>query len=176
MKEIPARWVGETESREVAPNRLSFPGDMLLVRRSGTDRWFIMRCPCGCGDDVPVNLDPRTGPAWRLYKPGRRATLYPSVWRDNGCRSHYIVHHGMIWLFTRVAGDWGEHSIDGSVVQAIEVVLTDRYVHFTHIADLSMQEPWDAYLACEQLRATGAAECGTGKLQQHYRRLRLRTE
>jgi hypothetical protein len=57
-----------------------------------------MRCPDGCGETLVVNLDPRAGKAWKLDMRTGKATLYPSVWRDGGCGSHFIVWRGdVLW-------------------------------------------------------------------------------
>jgi hypothetical protein len=38
-----------------------------------------------------VNLDPRAGPAWKLYDREDSLTLFPSVWRESGCEAHFIL-------------------------------------------------------------------------------------
>jgi hypothetical protein len=59
----------------------------------------VLSCPCGCGDEISVNLDPRTGPAWRTYQTARGFTLFPSIWRESGCKSHFIIWEDRIlWL------------------------------------------------------------------------------
>lgn len=60
-------------------------------------RAALFDCPCGCGDVVVINTDPRTGPAWRIRIDAMGATLMPSVWRTTGCRSHFIVWRSGIW-------------------------------------------------------------------------------
>jgi hypothetical protein len=61
------------------------------------DSWWgaAMRCPCGCGDNIQLNLLPQSRPAWRAqtYLDGT-ITLSPSVWRQKGCRSHFVVTRG----------------------------------------------------------------------------------
>src|SRR5258708_7376675 len=54
------------ESRASAADLLKSPGDAVLIQR-GQPRWLILKCPCGCGDEIPVNLDRRAGKAWRFY-------------------------------------------------------------------------------------------------------------
>jgi hypothetical protein len=56
-----------------------------------------MVCPCGCGDVVQLNLLPTTRPRWRVEDhPNGTVTLFPSVWRQKGCRSHYHLRRGVI--------------------------------------------------------------------------------
>ena len=71
-------------------------GRLAVVVRD-TPRAALFDCPCGCGDVVVINTDPRTGPAWRIRIDSTGATLMPSVWRTTGCRSHFIVWRSSIW-------------------------------------------------------------------------------
>src|SRR5689334_18313760 len=59
------------------------PGAFVAVVR-GAPRAAVFRCPCGCGDTLVANTDPKTGPAWRLRLDVHGATLTPSVWRTTG--------------------------------------------------------------------------------------------
>src|SRR6267378_4236509 len=78
---------------------VSAPGDAVLIER-GTPRWLLLACPCGCGAELPINLDRRAGKAWRVYKHGTTTlSVYPSVWRDTDCGSHFIIWRGNILLF-----------------------------------------------------------------------------
>lgn len=56
-----------------------------------------MRCPCGCGDSIHLNLLEQESPSWqlRMHKDGS-VSLLPSVWRTKGCRSHFFVRNGCI--------------------------------------------------------------------------------
>jgi hypothetical protein len=82
-------------SRASASEYLKRPGDAVIVERQGP-RWLIMMCPCGCGAQLPINLDGRAGPAWRLYVSRKAVSLYPSVWRDSDCKSHFIIRRNKI--------------------------------------------------------------------------------
>lgn len=94
-------WVSEIRlSRTVDRHHLALPDvgpeRAVLVSR-GVDCAVVMRCPDGCGDILTVNLDPRSGPAWRLYGwKGDRFSLFPSVWRTSACRAHFIVWHSEV--------------------------------------------------------------------------------
>lgn len=70
--------------------QLHAPGDALLIER-GSPRWLVLLCPCGCGEQLRINLDRRAGPAWRLFRDRRGITIHPSIWRDSGCQSHFII-------------------------------------------------------------------------------------
>lgn len=58
-------------------------------------------CPCGCCSLIQLNLLPEARPCWshRLASWGE-VSLYPSVWRKGGCRSHFIMRKGRIrWCY-----------------------------------------------------------------------------
>jgi hypothetical protein len=60
--------------------------------------WSVsMLCPCGCGDLIQLNLLPQVRPCWQVeaHKDGT-VTIAPSIWRQQGCRSHFFVRNGHI--------------------------------------------------------------------------------
>src|SRR3954470_19533554 len=91
------RLCAEVEHRYDGDPLLRQPGDAVLVHR-GRPRSLLIACPDGCGETLSINLDPRGGKAWRLYRKGSAISLSPSVWRDGGCESHFIVWRSrIIW-------------------------------------------------------------------------------
>jgi len=69
-----------------------------------------MICPCGCKEVINLNLLQKVRPRWSVkeHKDGT-ITLTPSVWRQNGCRSHFIVRQGRIEWF-KADSDWRQHA------------------------------------------------------------------
>ncbi len=60
--------------------------------------WFVaLKCPCGCGDVIHLNLLPEANPYWKVesHSDGT-VSLKPSVWSLKGCGSHYFVRNGEI--------------------------------------------------------------------------------
>jgi hypothetical protein len=55
------------------------------------------RCPCGCGALIELNLLPEARPSWQVkpYWDGT-VSLYPSVNRLTGCRSHFWINRGLV--------------------------------------------------------------------------------
>lgn len=55
-------------------------------------------CPCGCRASVWLNLlRDKNRPRWEIIR--HRAggfSIAPSVWRVNGCRSHFILRRSRI--------------------------------------------------------------------------------
>lgn len=163
---------GVVSSRDLAANRLSKPGDAVVVER-GRPRMLVMRCPCGCGDDLLVNLDRRVGPAWRYYSTRRGLTLYPSYWREGNCGSHFIVWNDRIyWCYgweTDESEDW---SVPEAVEEAVLAALPDdRFVKYGDLADELGLIPWEALQACRQLVERGAAVAGKRFRSPKFRRL-----
>ena len=56
-----------------------------------------MLCPCGCGDMIQLNLLPQVRPCWKVttHEDGT-VTMAPSIWRQEGCKSHFFVRRGRI--------------------------------------------------------------------------------
>jgi len=74
------------------------------VLEDGIPWYACLRCPCGCGATVFLSLLTEDYPSWRLSEnTDGTVTLYPSVWRTTGCRSHFSIRRGHI-LWHR-AGD-----------------------------------------------------------------------
>lgn len=159
--------------RAEASSLLKFPGDAVLVER-GRPRLLVLSCPCGCGEEVPINLDSRAGPAWHYYtRPKYGVSLFPSVWRDTGCRSHFIVWRDHIWLFGPTEDTFEEDrsSLDGtSTVEAVLEQLPESFVAFASIAEQLDAVPWDVLAICRRLVRRGLAIEGKGKQRGHFRR------
>lgn len=60
-------------------------------------KWALFKCPCRCGDVVTLSLQQVHLPHWRLTRTlSGHPTLYPSIWRNKGCLSHFWVHDGRV--------------------------------------------------------------------------------
>lgn len=71
--------------------------DLVLTQDDGEDWSVGLRCPCGCGATIELMTLPGANPRWSVQvDEAGRPTLYPSVWRQKGCRSHFWVRHGRI--------------------------------------------------------------------------------
>jgi Family of unknown function (DUF6527) len=157
---------GQVSHRHEANRLLTEPGATVLVHR-GVPRSVAMACPDGCGEQLTVNLDERAGPAWRHYQDGQRLTIFPSVWRDTGCKSHFIVWRSKIYWC-----DWNEEldAPDLEVLAQVRGALPDDLTSYVAIADALRLVPWAVLSACNRLTAQGIAVRGQGKLLGHFRR------
>jgi len=165
---------GIVSGRTQASGLLTAPGDAVLVQRS-RPRLIILACPCGCGDEIPVNLDSRAGKAWRFYpNESNSITLFPSVWRDTGCESHFIIWRDRIWLFGSHSGDEDRYGDWFDTAPSTDLVLShlqsDSFVHFSEIAERIDAIPWDVLAVCRSLVRVGAAMEDKGKRRGKFRR------
>ena len=77
---------------------VAIPERTVVVAREDGDLWSAgMICPCGCGRRIELMLLPQVKPRWdvRVGKAGR-PTLWPSVWANDGCRSHFWLRDGEV--------------------------------------------------------------------------------
>jgi hypothetical protein len=158
---------GTVPTRTEASPLLKTAGDAVLISR-GRARVLLLVCPCGCGEHFPINLDERAGPAWRLYR-GRTGavTLYPSVWRESGCCSHYIIWRNQILLFGESEDEFdGSLSGDDAMPRreaVLERIPANEMISFFDIAEALGAVPWDVLKVCRQLVRSGLVREGRGK-------------
>lgn len=70
---------------------------LYLVGDSGSTWAAAFLCPCGCGEVIQLSLMPDDRPRWTLtLHDDKTVTLYPSVWRVRGCKSHFFVRQSMV--------------------------------------------------------------------------------
>lgn len=154
----------QVEQRRDANALLTMPGDAAFVHR-GVPRSLVLACPDGCGELLTINLDARAGKAWRAYGTDEGLSLFPSVWRETGCKSHFILWRSKIYWC-----DWGEELETPSkyVVHHVRDALSNQLVHYVNIADQLNLVPWAVLSACIQLVRQGIAHEGSGKQRGHF--------
>jgi hypothetical protein len=165
MKEI-----GPFDSQVVARRTLGEPNQVAVVER-GIPRTLLMPCPDGCGEMLTINLDPRVGKAWRLYRRDGRLSLFPSVWRDTGCESHFVFWDNIVFWFDKL--DTEEPSLGTQQLQEDALgTLSDRdFMSFVEVADRLNDIPWKIERILRRHVAVGKAEEREGKERGFFRRL-----
>ena len=178
MKNTPLSLKSVVQSRSQVSSELMKPGDAVLVFRS-QPRWLLLKCPCGCHDEIPLNLDWRAGKAWRLYNSmDQELTIFPSVWRDTGCFSHFIIRNGHILLFNEQ--EEYEHLLhpfdDVHLIaeRVKEYWNCDSWVHYLSVADELGEIPWDVLDACRSLVSSGFLLQGRGEKRTFFRKYQSR--
>ena len=85
-----------------------------LVGAEGSPSFALMVCPCGCGATLAANLLPGATPrwSWDVHNDGT-ISLHPSLWRIEGCRSHFLLRRGqIIWCNTTILPRPPQDSVD----------------------------------------------------------------
>src|SRR5665647_301807 len=73
-------------------------GLIYLVAPKNEPLWALLRCPCGCSAVITLSLQKAHRPHWTLTATeAHRPTLYPSVWRNVGCLSHFWIRDGRVF-------------------------------------------------------------------------------
>jgi hypothetical protein len=160
-----SNYKGETEHQSAAASLLREAGDIALVTR-GVPRSVVILCPDGCGERITVNLDRRSGPAWRLYNTGGKLTLFPSVWRESGCKAHFILWNDVIyWSGLGNVELSNRAHLQKRVLESLNGILTP----YSEIAAELDEIPWAVLLACRALARSEAVEEGKGPKQGFFR-------
>lgn len=175
MKNLRIHLKAELTSRAGADQHLTTPGDAVLIARD-TPRWLLLQCPCGCGEQIPVNVDKRAGKAWRLYRSADKSiTLFPSVWRDTGCQSHFVIWRNRILMFglDRVSGEAPVEDVDiGSLARRVFAAWpATGLVPYVDVADTVGEIPWDVQEACRALVKSKLLTEGVGRQRGMFRRV-----
>lgn len=151
------RLVGDAEYRDQAEATLNTAGDASMVFRA-RPRSIVMACPDGCGETLVINLDCRSGKAWRFDMRGEGLTLFPSVWREGGCESHFIVWRGyIVWCDRFQAGNREppeNPQLDSIVLSAMDEVQSRTAVDLAGIID---ELVWDVNRVANRLVRHGLA-------------------
>lgn len=72
-------------------------GQFYCVVSGDKPKWSLFRCPCGCESVVTLSLQRAHMPHWQVKRSrAGRPGLYPSVWRDSGCLSHFWLNDGRV--------------------------------------------------------------------------------
>lgn len=72
-------------------------GLVFLVVEDGIEEFLALRCPCGCGATICLNLLPDERPRWSIRRhEDDTFSVHPSIWRTTGCRSHFFIRSGRI--------------------------------------------------------------------------------
>lgn len=140
---------GSTSRFSEAVPKLVVPGDYVVVVRS-VPRSIVMACPDGCGEILPINLDRRVGKAWRTYETGQDLTIFPSVWRDTGCRAHFIVWRDKI-LWPDDLGTTEPVFDEKTLSTVLSRLGSSGFASFETIAEELRMIPWEVLWACHVL-------------------------
>jgi hypothetical protein len=143
------------------------PGDAALVCR-GVPRLLLLKCPCGCGDNLILNLDGRAGPAWRLYVRQGSLSVFPSYWRDSACESHFVLWQDRIYWCEWDDEDMWQRS--SAIENRVFKILPPTFVKYEQLAEELQEIPWEVLQACYSLVRKGRAEMNSSRRTGEFRR------
>lgn len=71
-----------------------------IVGNKNYHKWIYMICPSGCGEVIMLSLNQEKSPSWSITSDSKgRPTIYPSIHKLDGCRSHFWIKKGKIkWV------------------------------------------------------------------------------
>jgi hypothetical protein len=86
------------EDRSAAASAAKATGIAALVRGGGREKWLLMKCPCGCGQQIALNLMQSHSPQWKVsVQSAKRFSIHPSV-DATSCGAHFWLRDGkVIW-------------------------------------------------------------------------------
>lgn len=60
---------------------------------------LAFKCPCGCNQDIILNLLKDTTPKWDFdFTLIGEINIYPSIWRSIDCKSHFFIRKSkVVW-------------------------------------------------------------------------------
>ena len=152
-----------------AASSVAKPGDCAVVERAGVRRQLVVCCPDGCGEVLSINLDPRSGPAWRLYQKRGIWSLFPSIDKLAGCLSHFILWRGRVLWCGAADDDGGPQEIpEIKIERIVQTLQAGRKAGFVQIAEELDEVPWDVLAVCRSLVRRGVLEEGLGKHRGNF--------
>lgn len=84
--------------------RESIDNTIMLYKKNGKFVWAKFKCPCDCGKDIVLSLNPNIKPYWTVHLKtvnGKQyVTFQPSVWLEGfNCKSHFFIRDNkIIWV------------------------------------------------------------------------------
>lgn len=71
--------------------------DIYVVAKGRRRGWAVFNCPCERGHRLVVNLSPNRRPYWGISVRQGLASLWPSLWLKQDCRSHFWVRRSRVY-------------------------------------------------------------------------------
>ena len=60
-------------------------------------KWAYLKCPCGCEEIIMLPLSKVQRPSWSVKRDFiGRATIMPSIFKLDGCKSHFWIKKGKV--------------------------------------------------------------------------------
>jgi hypothetical protein len=84
------------DSRADAMKAALAPRVLAVHRTEGKEKWAFLLCPCGCGQQLTLNLMSSHRPVWQLaVRRGKTPSLFPSI-DSTTCGAHFWLRNGRV--------------------------------------------------------------------------------
>lgn len=72
-----------------------FPNDHIYLVGVKEHKWCIVfTCPCGCSEQIILNMLESSKPRWTVEKNSKNDfSIFPSIHRKVGCKAHFFIRH-----------------------------------------------------------------------------------
>jgi len=80
------------------PDKL-VPYETLIVIIGGDEpKWLLLRCPCGCGEELRIPLMKNHTPHWDIFEETKNTiTVFPSInIKHPGCGAHFWIRNNKV--------------------------------------------------------------------------------
>jgi hypothetical protein len=101
-----------------------------------------------------------------MYWRGSQLSVYPSVWKELGCESHFIIWRNRIDWMGFEPLDVAADKLKADVLRALDSM---EFRLYSDIADELDEIPWDVLQACRDLVRDGVAIEGEHKQRSSFR-------
>lgn len=92
------RWKYNLKVCEDFEENINYNTIYLVGNKSHFD-FLQMECPCGCKEQIKLSLIEHDKPNWKVELNDNRISIFPSIWRTRGCKSHFFVRENkIIWV------------------------------------------------------------------------------
>lgn len=84
------------EERRLAAAAAKAPSVAAMVRSGNMNKWLLFMCPCGCSQQIALNLMEGHTPRWRvdIHSP-TSFSVHPSV-DATSCGAHFLLRNGVV--------------------------------------------------------------------------------
>ena len=83
-------------NRKDATKAAEQSGVVAIQQVSSASKWAFFKCPCGCQDQVALNLMQSHYPFWKVeIKSSKDFSIHPSI-DSTTCKAHYWIKHGLV--------------------------------------------------------------------------------
>ena len=71
--------------------------NIIVVGNRNNPKWVHFLCPCGCKNQISLNLMKSYYPRWKLkFNADNSVSIYPSV-DNSSCGSHFWIKHNKVY-------------------------------------------------------------------------------